>query len=40
MNPAITALDIEQAEARQQHLEAEIAQISEEWQEKLGKVRE
>ncbi len=40
MNPAITALDIEQAESRQQELQGQIEVISEKWQKKLGKVRE
>mgnify|MGYP001626773127 CR=1 FL=1 len=31
MNPAITALDIEQAESRQQELQGQIEVISEKW---------
>lgn len=39
VNPAVSSLDVEQAENRQKELEAQIAQISTEWQEKLAEVR-
>ena len=40
LNPAITSQDIDDAEARQQVLEEEIAAMTQEWQEKLTGVRD
>ena len=40
MNPAITSQDIDEAENKREYLENEIAEMTQNWQEKLTQVRD